>query len=210
MNSVRFETNEEQVRRTLRFIGDGIADDVFRPLARYAAVRTGASAKSRYMREGKGETGPNTTGTLRIKSAELIRSVTLLRGREGQAGKGFINVSVTKKGRYGFELTQDHGTTVAYARAHEEGLDKTVQVKRHTRRSKADDVIKDVSRTGKKSYLSQGIGYVAPHSRKMKIRKRPYLGPALRDQRKPIVQRGRKLLREHVQAAVAASKGGAA
>ena len=160
--SAEFTADTKPIRGRLENIRERLEPDVLRPLAEFSAIQIGAKATSRFMREGKDEDGPNTTGVLRKRTRRLARAVAVKRGRvyDGGESEGFVRITAKKSASGGVEIEQEQGTTNPYALANEKGADETVTVKGHTRRSKADDVIKDVSKRGRVSYLSQGITFV--------------------------------------------------
>lgn len=145
-----------------------LGPDVLRPSAQYGSARIGASASSRFMREGRSETGPNRTDTLRRRSARLARSLTQDRNPEAVAR---IRVE-------GDAVVLEKGTAVPYAAVHEFGFEGTVSVRTHRRRQSDRDTTR-VRRRGFKVNASSGVVFVAAHERRVRLRRRPFLRPAL-------------------------------
>lgn len=154
-----------------------LPDEVMRPTLGYANTRIGAAARSRYMIDAPGAAGtPNPGSKLRIIKGRLVRSLTMARGttKTDMRGEGFVEMIVTKA-----IARLRKGSRVEYFPAHEEGFKGTVQVPSHTRQ-----ITKPVARSVT----------VKAHARRMEIRKRPTLGPALLDEATRIAVFARKRL----------------
>ncbi|MBE2186676.1 MAG: hypothetical protein IAE99_07890 [Rhodothermales bacterium] len=107
----------------LREIAARLPDDVLRPLAKFASTRIGARATDTFMREGKGERGPNRTPVLRRMTARLARSLTDYRRKDA------FNRTTVRAAK----VTIEKGTSVPYAGVHEDGYAGSQQVPAHMR-----------------------------------------------------------------------------
>lgn len=88
-------------------------------------------------------------------------------------------------------ITSSVGTKVPYGRAWELGFFGVVAVKAHVRKVKARSTFgrwEDKKRTK----TSQGVGFVRPYSRRVSMKARPFLRPALEMMRPTIVATLRK------------------
>ena len=165
----------------LNAFGDAVENmaDQIEPLLRsyadIARVRIARSATNRFMKDS-GATNPQAQralgnnsatgeGTLRIVSGRLARS--LVGAQQGQSREMIFDTAM-KGGT--FELI--FGSSVPYARTHEEGFSGQVTVPQHTRRI--------TQAFGRK--IEPKTVNVTAHSKKMNIQPRPYLAPALREE----------------------------
>lgn len=121
--------------------------------------------------------GPRSRSKLGVVSGDLRRSIT--RGADGNVYRLSGNKLVM-------------GTNLPYAAAHEYGFHETVQISAHTREVKAV--------FGRASGVVRQ--FVSAHSRKMNLRERPFLRPAVKDSlpgARSIIQRlANEALREAV------------
>jgi phage gpG-like protein len=175
--------------RLLRTIVETVED-----LLRQGSSRIGAIATSRYMRDagkaaGRGDTtlGPNRTDTLRIVTGRLEAS---LRGDDTDraAPESISRVDVIDE-----TVRLIKGTSVEYAKVHEEGFRGTVDVRSHRRT------------------MQQGFGpdtlypmevVVGRHTRQMDIPARPFLGPAVEDYMQELRQQAPADIRQAIREAL--------
>lgn len=164
--------NRGELQQFFNCVIDGLEDEVLRPVAKYASTRISARATRNYMRRAAlGPRSPNDNGPLRIQTSRLARSLT---GSEfhGGGGREAINEIKIRRGK----MTYTKGSRVPYALVHEKGTNKVVRVRPHTRNG----------------------AQVRGHDRRMNIKKRAYLVPALNDSVDEINRETLRLADKHV------------
>lgn len=149
--------NVREVARRLQGFQEALPA-VLKKIGKLALTKVGAEATSTYMQDAGAGASPRSesdTGPLRIVTARIARSI--LGAATGRQREGFNTIDYT-----GGVLSLTKGSHVPYAAAHEHGFHKSVVVPQHQRSVAGTPVT------------------VRSHSRRMNIKKRPYLSPALK------------------------------
>lgn len=180
-------------RRNDAFLKTGL-EGMLRKLLIFANTRIVAISQSKYMQDAGFAAGLRNSrrprgmsGPIRIVTGRLFRAVgQRFSARAGGSREGTVRIQINKAGTSA-RLTKTVSTP--YAGVHEFGYSGSVQVPEHHR---------VISVAFGRPIATRRIR-VSAHNRRMRIKKRPYLGPALEEAADPVSREGARLLVQTLQ-----------
>lgn len=170
MSGIR-DNFDEELRLNHAFLETGL-ESFLRDLLIFANTRIIAVSNSKYMQDagfGAGPRPPGMSGPIRIVTGRLFRGVAQrFSARAGGSREGRVSIKIGGGGRLARLIKE---VFTPYAGVHEDGFEGTVTVPEHYR---------TITQAFGRPIASRRVR-VRRHDRRMSIKARPYLGPALED-----------------------------